>query len=642
MNMASVKITFPDGAEETFEKGVLPIDIARSISEGLARNCVVAEVNDRLTDMTRPVTEDAAIRFITRKDPEAHDVLLHSTAHVMAQAVKRLYPDVKVTIGPAIENRFYYDFDAPTPFTEDDLEKIEEEMKKIIKEDQPFTRHEISRNDAIKFFEKRGETYKVEIIREIPEDETLTLYSEGDFTDLCRGPHISSTGKIPAFKLLSVAGAYWHGDERNKMLSRIYGTAFPSKKELNKYLNFLEEAKKRDHRRLGKELDLFEISEKVGQGFSLWYPKGALLRKNIEDYWHAEHRKGGYDIIQTPHIGKAELWETSGHLDFYKDAMYPAMEVEGQDYYVKPMNCPFHIMVYKRRQTSYRDLPLRYAELGTVYRYELSGVLHGLMRVRGFTQDDAHIFCTPEQLNGEVEKLLIFSFDYLKAFGFKEYEVYLSTKPAEKFVGEPHLWEKAQESLRRSMEKLGVDFKYDRGGGAFYGPKIDIKIKDAIGRLWQCTTIQFDFNEPERFDMSYTGSDGEAHRPYMIHRAIMGSLERFIGVLIEHTAGKFPLWYAPVQLKVIPVSEKFTAAAKKIADAAIAEELRVEVDERNERVGYKIREAETLKIPYMIVVGQKEEESGLLKLRQQGGKEREPMPVRDMIAFLIEEKNSGK
>ncbi len=642
MNMASVKITFPDGAEETFEKGVLPIDIARSISEGLARNCVVAEVNDRLTDMTRPVTEDAAIRFITRKDPEAHDVLLHSTAHVMAQAVKRLYPDVKVTIGPAIENRFYYDFDAPTPFTEDDLEKIEEEMKKIIKEDQPFTRHEISRNDAIKFFEKRGETYKVEIIREIPEDETLTLYSEGDFTDLCRGPHISSTGKIPAFKLLSVAGAYWHGDERNKMLSRIYGTAFPSKKELNKYLNFLEEAKKRDHRRLGKELDLFEISEKVGQGFSLWYPKGALLRKNIEDYWHAEHRKGGYDIIQTPHIGKAELWETSGHLDFYKDAMYPAMEVEGQDYYVKPMNCPFHIMVYKRRQTSYRDLPLRYAELGTVYRYELSGVLHGLMRVRGFTQDDAHIFCTPEQLNGEVEKLLIFSFDYLKAFGFKEYEVYLSTKPAEKFVGEPHLWEKAQESLRRSMEKLGVDFKYDRGGGAFYGPKIDIKIKDAIGRLWQCTTIQFDFNEPERFDMSYTGSDGEAHRPYMIHRAIMGSLERFIGVLIEHTAGKFPIWYAPVQLKVIPVSEKFTAAAKKIADAAIAEELRVEVDERNERVGYKIREAETLKIPYMIVVGQKEEESGLLKLRQQGGKEREPMPVRDMIAFLIEEKNSGK
>lgn len=642
MNMASVKITFPDGAEETFEKGVLPIDIARSISEGLARNCVVAEVNDRLTDMTRPVTEDAAIRFITRKDPEAHDVLLHSTAHVMAQAVKRLYPDVKVTIGPAIENRFYYDFDAPTPFTEDDLEKIEEEMKKIIKEDQPFTRHEISRNDAIKFFEKREETYKVEIIREIPEDETLTLYSEGDFTDLCRGPHISSTGKIPAFKLLSVAGAYWHGDERNKMLSRIYGTAFPSKKELNKYLNFLEEAKKRDHRRLGKELDLFEISEKVGQGFSLWYPKGALLRKNIEDYWHAEHRKGGYDIIQTPHIGKAELWETSGHLDFYKDAMYPAMEVEGQDYYVKPMNCPFHIMVYKRRQTSYRDLPLRYAELGTVYRYELSGVLHGLMRVRGFTQDDAHIFCTPEQLNGEVEKLLIFSFDYLKAFGFKEYEVYLSTKPAEKFVGEPHLWEKAQESLRRSMEKLGVDFKYDRGGGAFYGPKIDIKIKDAIGRLWQCTTIQFDFNEPERFDMSYTGSDGEAHRPYMIHRAIMGSLERFIGVLIEHTAGKFPLWYAPVQLKVIPVSEKFTAAAKKIADAAIAEELRVEVDERNERVGYKIREAETLKIPYMIVVGQKEEESGLLKLRQQGGKEREPMPVRDMIAFLIEEKNSGK
>ncbi len=635
--MPQVNITLPDGSVKSYDPGVTPMDIALSISEGLARNCVVAEVNHRLTDMTRKIEEDADVRLITWKDEEAHDVLLHSTAHVMAQAVQRLFPDVKVTIGPAIENRFYYDFDTPTPFTDADLEKIEEEMKKIIKEDQPVTRREISRNDAIKFFDEMGEDYKVEIISEIPEDEILTLYSQGDFTDLCRGPHIASTGKVPAFKLLNVAGAYWRGDEKNKMLSRIYGTAFPSKKELKAYLQLMEEAKKRDHRKLGKELDLFEISETVGQGLSLWYPKGATMRKLIEDYWHKEHRVRGYDIIQTPHIGKADLWETSGHLDFYKESMYPVMPVENQEYYLKPMNCPFHIMVYKRHQTSYRDLPIRYAELGTVYRYELSGVLHGLMRVRGFTQDDAHIFCTPEQLNEEVEKLLQFSFDFLKAFGFEEYELYLSTKPAEKFVGEPALWEKAQDSLRLSMEKMKIDYKVDEGGGAFYGPKIDIKIKDAIGRLWQCTTIQFDFNLPDRFDMTYTGADGEAHRPFVIHRAIMGSLERFIGVLIEHTAGKFPLWYAPVQLKVIPVSEKFNETAKKIVENANAAGLRVELDERNERVGYKIREAETHKIPFMVVVGQQEEESGLLKLRHQGGEELEPMPAHDMINLLKEQ-----
>ncbi|MCK4814113.1 MAG: threonine--tRNA ligase [Candidatus Marinimicrobia bacterium] len=634
--MSSVNITFPDGTIKEYKHGVTPMDIALSISEGLARNCVVAEVNHRLTDMTRPITKDTAVRLITWKDPEAHEIVLHSTAHTMAQAVQRLFPDVKVTIGPAIENRFYYDFDTPTPFTEGDLVKIEAEMKIIIKEDLRVERKEISRNDAIDFFDKLGESYKVEIISEIPEDEMLTLYSQGEFTDLCRGPHIVSTGKIPAFKLLSVAGAYWRGDEKNKMLSRIYGTAFSSKKELKAYLELLEEAKKRDHRKLGKELDLFEISETVGPGLSLWYPKGATLRKLLEDYWYAEHRKRGYDIIQTPHIGKAELWETSGHLDFYKESMYPVMPVEGQDYYLKPMNCPFHIMVYKRHQTSYRDLPIRYAELGTVYRYELSGVLHGLMRVRGFTQDDAHIFCTLEQLNDEVEKLLLFSFDYLKAFGFEEYEVYLSTQPEEKFVGEPALWEKAQKSLSKSLKKLNIDYKVEEGGGAFYGPKIDIKIKDAIGRMWQCTTIQFDFNLPDHFDMVYTGSDGEHHRPFVIHRAIMGSLERFIGVLIEHTAGKFPLWYAPVQLKIIPVSEKYNETATTIAQAAIDKNLRVEVDKRNERVGYKIREAETQKIPYMIVVGQKEEDGGVVKLRHQGGEELASMSVKEMIAFLKE------
>jgi threonyl-tRNA synthetase len=632
--MPQVNITLPDGAVKVYDRGVTPMDIALSISEGLARNCVVAEVNHRLTDMSAHINEDADVRLITWKDEEAHDVLLHSTAHVMAQAVQRLFPDVKVTIGPAIENRFYYDFDTETPFTDADLEKIEAEMKKIIKENLPVTRQEISRNDAIKLFDKMGESYKVEIISEIPEDETLSLYSQGEFTDLCRGPHIPSTGKIPAFKLLNVAGAYWRGDEKNKMLSRIYGTAFPSKNELKTYLALMEEAKKRDHRKLGKELDLFEISDTVGQGLSLWYPRGATMRKLIEDYWHKEHRVHDYEIIQTPHIGKADLWETSGHLSFYKESMYPVMQVENQDYYLKPMNCPFHIMVYKRHQTSYRDLPIRYAELGTVYRYELSGALHGLMRVRGFTQDDAHIICTPEQLNEEVEKLLQFSFDYLKSFGFDEYELYLSTKPAEKFVGEPALWEKAQDSLRRSMEKMNIDYKVDEGGGAFYGPKIDIKIKDAIGRLWQCTTIQFDFNLPDRFDMTYTGADGEAHRPFVIHRAIMGSLERFIGVLIEHTAGKFPLWYAPVQLKVIPVSEKFNDVAEKITKEIRNADLRVELDARNERVGYKIREAETMKIPYMIVIGQQEAESGMVKLRHQGGDELAPMSVTDMIELL--------
>ena len=640
--MPSVNITLPDGAVKEYDRGVSPMDIALSISEGLARNCVVAEVNHRLTDMAYKIEEDAEIRLITWKDSEVHDVLLHSTAHVMAQAVQQLFPEVKVTIGPSIENRFYYDFDTETPFTENDLLKIEAEMKKIIKENLPVSRSEISRNEAIKLFDKMGESYKVEIISEIPEDEILSLYSQGDFTDLCRGPHIPSTGKIPAFKLLSVAGAYWRGDEKNKMLSRIYGTAFPSKKELNAYLQLLEEAKKRDHRKLGKELDLFEISDTVGQGLSLWFPKGATMRKLIEDYWHKEHRDRDYDIIQTPHIGKAELWETSGHLSFYKESMYPVMKVENHDYYLKPMNCPFHIMVYKRHQTSYRDLPIRYAELGTVYRYELSGVLHGLMRVRGFTQDDAHIFCTPEQLNDEVEKLLQFSFDFLKAFCFEEYELYLSTQPTEKFVGEPALWEKAQESLRKSMEKMDIDYKVDEGGGAFYGPKIDIKIKDAIGRLWQCTTIQFDFNLPDRFDMTYTGSDGEAHRPFVIHRAIMGSLERFIGVLIEHTAGKFPLWYAPVQLKLIPVSEKYNDVANKIAADVREANIRVEMDGRNERVGYKIREAETLKIPYMIVVGQQEEESGIFKLRHQGGEEETPMPIGEMIKFINDQVKDQK
>jgi len=612
----TIKITLPDGSVQEFPIGSTPYDVALSISEGLARNCLAAKVNGKLIDLKRPLLNDSEILLITYKSPEAHEILLHSTAHIMAQAVQRLFKDVKVTIGPAIENRFYYDFDAPAPFTEEDLDKIEKEMEIIISEDLPITRREVTRDEAIRFFENLGETYKVEIIREIPEDEILSIYTQGEFSDLCRGPHIPSTGKVPAFKLLSVAGAYWRGDERNKMLSRIYGTAFPDKKGLKNYLNFLEEAKKRDHRKLGRELDLFDFSDRVGQGLTLWFPKGATLRKIIEDFWHVEHRKAGYELVQTPHIGKAELWETSGHLGFYKDSMYSPMEVEGQDYYIKPMNCPFHIMIFKRRQHSYRDLPVRYAELGTVYRYEMSGVLHGLMRVRGFTQDDAHIICTPDQLNEEVEKLIQFSFDYLKTFGFTEFEVYLSTRPEGKSVGDPADWEQAQASLRASLEKKGVDFKVDEGGGAFYGPKIDIKIKDAIGRLWQCTTIQFDFNEPERFDMEYTGTDGNKHRPFMIHRAIMGSLERFIGILIEDTAGHFPMWLAPVQVKLLPIADRHLEYVRKIADSLFQKGIRVEIDDRQEKIGAKIRDAELNKIPFMCIIGDKEVEDHLVSVRQ--------------------------
>lgn len=623
----TIKITLPDGSVQEFPIGTTPYNVALSISDGLAKNSLAAKVNDKLVDLHFPIHEDAMLALITYTSPEAHEILLHSTAHIMAQAVQRLFKNVKVTIGPAIENRFYYDFDTPKPFTEEDLAKIEAEMQTIIDEDLPITRREVTREEAIRFFKEKGETYKVEIIQEIPENEILSIYTQGDFSDLCRGPHIPSTGKVRAFKLLSVAGAYWRGDERNKMLSRIYGTSFPDKKDLKKYLTFLEEAKKRDHRKLGKELDLFDFSEQIGQGLPIWFPKGATLRKVIEDFWYGEHQKAGYELVQTPHIGKAELWETSGHLGFYKDSMYSPMEIEGQDYYIKPMNCPFHIMIYKRRQHSYRDLPLRYAELGTVYRYEKSGVLHGLMRVRGFTQDDAHIICTPNQLNEEVEKLIQFSFHYLKTFGFTDFEVYLSTRPEGKSVGDPKDWEKAQDSLRSTLKKLDVHFNIDEGGGAFYGPKIDIKIKDAIGRLWQCTTIQFDFNEPERFDMEYTGMDGNKHRPFMIHRAIMGSLERFIGILLEDTAGSFPAWLAPVQVKLLPIADRHLTYVKALAKNLIGKGIRVEIDDRQEKIGAKIRDAELNKIPFMCIIGDKEMADNQVSVRQHQKGDQGTLPV---------------
>ncbi|HHE38536.1 MAG TPA: threonine--tRNA ligase, partial [Candidatus Cloacimonetes bacterium] len=558
------------------------------------------------------------------------------TAHLMAQAVKQLFPDVKVTIGPAIENGFYYDFDKEIPFTDEDLIKIEEKMRELSKQNLEYSRQEILKEEAIRLFKEMGEDYKIEILDEIPDGEIISTYQQGDFTDLCRGPHLLNTGKIKAIKLLKTSGAYWRGYEKNKMLQRIYGISFPSKKELKKYLHDLEEAKKRDHRKIGKELDLYSISDEIGAGLVLWHPNGAMMRSIIEQYWKEQHFKAGYGLVNSPHIGKAELWKTSGHLDFYAESMYNPILVDEQEYYLKPMNCPFHIEIYNSRRRSYRELPLRWAEMGTVYRYEKSGALHGLMRVRGFTQDDAHIICTPEQLHDEVYKVLEFSLEMLKDFGFKDFLIYLSTMP-EKAVGEKGDWEKAQLSLKDALEKYGIDYEVDDGGGAFYGPKIDIKIKDALNRAWQCSTIQFDFNLPTRFDMNYIGADNNPHRPFMIHRALLGSLERFFGTLIEYHAGNFPLWLCPVQVKVIPISEKYEEYAKEVNKQLLNSEIRSEIDQSNEKIGYKIRDAETHKIPYMFIVGEKEKESKSVSVRRHTKGDLGSFGIVEMIVKLKKE-----
>lgn len=610
-----IKICFPDGSSKEYDKGITPLQIAEGISKGLANEILSARLNEREVDLTHKIEADATILFHKFRDEEGKKVYWHSTAHIMAQAVKRLYPDVKIAIGPAIENGFYYDFDKNTPFSDSDLKKIEEEMRKIIDENFYFERREISRDKALETFERFGENYKIELINELPVGETISIYVQGDFVDLCRGPHLISTNKVKAFKLLKVSGAYWRGDEKNKMLQRIYGISFPTEKELQTYLKKLEEAEKRDHRKLGKQLDLFGFYNEVGAGLVHWHQKAGLIRNIIEDFWKKEHYKAGYDIVYTPHIGKANLWQTSGHLDFYSENMYAPMKIDEQDYYIKPMNCPFHIMIYKSKLRSYRELPIKYAELGTVYRYERSGVLHGLMRVRGFTQDDAHIFCTPSQLENEVVKLLDFSMFFLKAFGFENFEIFLSTKP-DKAVGKDEDWEKATKSLKKALDISKLPYKIDPGEGVFYGPKIDIKIKDALDRAWQCTTIQFDFNLPERFDMTYIGEDNSEHRPFMIHRALLGSLERFFGVLIEHYAGNFPLWLAPVQVEVIPISENHFGYAKKILNDLQEQDIRTKINLENEKIGYKIREAENEKIPYMIIIGDKEVENQNISVRK--------------------------
>jgi len=584
---------------------------------GQSKDTVGVLVNGLEKDLSAMAEEDAKLELLTVDSPEGLEIYRHTSAHVMAQAVKEIFPSTKITIGPVIKDGFYYDYDFERPFTPEDLVLIEKKMKEIIKRRLPISRIELTKEEAIALFKKRDEPYKVELIED-GLTEPITAYQQGDFIDLCRGPHLPSTGKLKAIKLLSTGGAYWRGDEKNKMLQRIYGTSFSSHLALDAHLKKLEEIKKRDHRRLGKDLDLFSTSDQIGAGLILWHPKGAIMRKVIEDFWRDEHLKADYDFVATPHMAKRELWEQSGHLSFYKENMYEGIDVDGIPYQIKPMNCPFHIMIYKSKLRSYRDLPLRWSELGTVYRYERSGALHGLMRVRGFTQDDAHIFCCPDQIEPEILKVLDFTTHVLGTFGFKDYEIYLSTRP-EKYVGSLDRWQQATAALESALKQKGIAYEIDPGEGVFYGPKIDMKIKDSLGRSWQCTTIQVDFNLPERFGMTYRGDDGKAHQPIMIHRALLGSIERFFGVLIEHYAGAFPTWLAPVQTKVIPITEHHQEYAnllqKKLRDVGI----RSEVDHRNEKMGLKIREAQLQKIPYMLIVGDKEIAEQSVSVRQRSG-----------------------
>jgi threonyl-tRNA synthetase len=559
--------------------------------------------------------------------------LRHSASHVMAEAVLSMFPDAKLAIGPPIDTGFYYDFDLPRALTMDDLQVIEERMRESIAHDHAFVQTIVNKDEARRLFAQQS--YKLELIDELPEEEVST-FRHGEFVDMCAGPHAASTGQVQAFKLTSVAGAYWRGDERRPMLQRIYGALFETEEELADYLRKLEEAQRRDHRRLGRELDLFSFHEEYGPGLVYWHPKGGRVRTIAEDVWRQEHLKAGYELVYTPHVGKAALWETSGHLGFYRENMFASMDVDGQEYFVKPMNCPFHIQIYRSSTRSYRELPLRLAELGTVYRYERSGVLHGLMRVRGFTQDDAHIFCRPDQLEDEIVRAVDFGIYFLRLFGFQDYQVYLSTRP-EKYVGDIEQWDRAIDALREAVESRKLPYEIDEGGGVFYGPKIDIHVRDAIGRAWQLTTIQFDFNLPERFDLAFIGQDGREHQPYMVHRALLGSMERFLGVLLEHYAGAFPLWLAPVQAVVIPISDRHLEYASWVAGELEAAGLRVEVDERSERMQAKIRDAQLQKVPYMLVVGDKEAEAKAVAVRLRSGEDLGPLHIEEFLLRAVDE-----
>ncbi len=631
-----IRITLPDGTGKEFDAPVSLADVAASIGPGLAKAALAGTVDGELADMDRVLDQDASISLITGKSPEALEIIRHSTSHLMAQAVKSLFPTAQVTIGPAVESGFYYDFDYERPFTTEDLVAIEKKMEELVKEGFPITRKLMDRDEAIGFFRDMGEEYKAEIIAEIPAGETISLYSQGDFIDLCRGPHLPSTGHIKAFKLLKVAGAYWRGDSNNKMLQRIYGTAFADKKALKAHLHMLAEAEKRDHRKIGREMDLFSIQEDAGGGLVFWHPMGARVRQTIEDYWKKSHTEAGYEFLYTPHIANIDLWQTSGHLDFYSESMFQPLKVDEQKYQIRPMNCPFHILIYKSELHSHRDFPMRWAELGTVYRYEMSGALHGLFRVRGFTQDDAHIFCREDQIEAEIRNILELTLNTLEAFGFDDFEIFLSTRP-EKSVGSDAIWDKATKALAAAIGHRGLDYVEDTGGGAFYGPKIDVKITDTIGRKWQCSTIQLDFNLPERFDITYVGEDGERHQPIMIHRALLGSLERFFGILIEHYAGRFPLWLAPVQAVVLTITEAHTDWAIEVRDRLRKAGIRAEADVRNEKVGYKIRGHALKKIPWMLIVGDKEQEEKSVSPRDKTGKNLGITPLDDVITSLVGE-----
>ncbi len=631
--MSQINVTLPDGSKRELPAGATVADLAASIGAGLAKAALAGQVNGELVDLSASLADGATVAIITEKSPEALEIIRHSTSHLMAQAVKELFPAAKVTIGPAIENGFYYDFDVETPFTPEDLERIEQRMAELSAAGQTLERKVLPAADAIAFFEQMGEPYKKELIQDIGA-ETVSIYSQGAFADLCRGPHVPNTNKLKAFKLLSIAGAYWRGNENNRMLQRIYGTAFVDKKELEAYLHRLEEAKRRDHRKLGRELDLFSFSDEVGPGFAIWHPKGAMLRTLLEDFERKEHVKRGYDIVVGPQILKTELWQRSGHYDNYRENMY-FTEVDEQSFGIKPMNCLAHMMIYKSQLRSYRDLPQRYFELGTVHRHERAGVLHGLLRVRCFTQDDAHILCTPEQLDGEIKGVLKFVSDVMSIFGF-EFEMELSTRP-EKSIGSDEDWERATNALLGALKDTGRPFDINEGDGAFYGPKIDIKLRDCLDRRWQCATIQCDFTLPERFDLTYVTSEGERKRPVMVHRVILGSIERFIGVLIEHFAGNFPLWLAPVQAVVLTVTDNQIPYAQEVFKHLRAAGIRVQEDLRNEKLNFKIREAQLQKIPYMLVIGDKEVEHGTVTPRYRDGKNLHAMKPEEFIAFIESE-----
>ena len=636
--MADVKIILPDGSAKEYAAGTTLGEAVKKLSNSLAKKVLAANVNGELTDLREELVDGSEVAFLTFEEDGGKHTLRHTASHVMAQAVKRLWPEAKLAIGPAIDKGFYYDIDMEHTLTPEDLTKIEKEMSRIVKENLPITKSVMPRQEAIEFFKSKNEDYKVELIEDLPEDAVISCYTQGDFTDLCAGPHVASTGKVKAFKLQSIAGAYWRGDEKNKMLQRIYGTAFEKKEELDAYLHMLEEAAKRDHRKLGKELGLFVIKEE-GPGFPFFLPKGMALRNELENFWREVHHDFEYDEIRTPIILNKHLWETSGHWDHYRENMYTTI-IDDEDYAIKPMNCPGGILVYQNEMHSYRDLPLRYAELGLVHRHELSGALHGLFRVRAFTQDDAHVFMLPEQMQSELMKVIELFDRIYSQFGLK-YHVELSTKP-DNAMGDDAIWEAATEALRNAIEAKGIPYVINPGDGAFYGPKLDYHIEDSLGRTWQCGTIQLDMNLPERFNVEYIGEDGQKHRTIMIHRACFGSMERFIGILTEHYAGAFPTWMAPVQVKILPISEKHVEYANQLAKQMRHDYVRVEVDDRNEKIGYKIRQAQMEKVPYMLVVGDKEMEDNSVNVRKHGGDELGTVPFDEFfnsIKIEIKERN---